>query len=242
MYIIAKNKDYYDGVAGTMGIDKTIVYERNTVEIEDGRKFPKPFTHGLHRRWNESNPFSDIGSYNTDSDVYDTHDAFVVGFCGKLYVGWRFARKNPLYTTKYTNSYPEFLVDYSFDFDFAKNHIKDTKWGGRNVVDDYNYIDAYDPIDIFRELNAPVFVHLHNLFFPERQYRYSPRFYVNPVLKEFEFYKRFDAFTAFQEISMFIGGVLGSGEKEIIEVADEHKIAQHGFDKWSFRREPSKKR
>ena len=31
MYIIAKNKDYYDGVAGTMGIDKTIVYERNTV-------------------------------------------------------------------------------------------------------------------------------------------------------------------------------------------------------------------
>ena len=57
-----------------------------------------------------------------------------------------------------------------------------------------------------------------------------------------EFYKVIDAFTAFQEISMFIGGVLGIGEKEIVEIEDKYKIGQHGFDKWSFRKEPSKKK
>ena len=34
MYIISKKKDYYDGVAGTTGIDKTIVYDRQIVELE----------------------------------------------------------------------------------------------------------------------------------------------------------------------------------------------------------------
>jgi hypothetical protein len=35
---------------------------------------------------------------------------------------------------------------------------------------------------------------------------------------------------------MFLGGVLGSELKDIVEVADKYKITQHGFDKWSFRR------
>jgi hypothetical protein len=30
-----KNKDYYDGVAATTGIDKTIVYNRKTEEIAE---------------------------------------------------------------------------------------------------------------------------------------------------------------------------------------------------------------
>ena len=64
---------------------------------------------------------------------------------------------------------------------------------------------------------------------------------LNPHYNDYEFYKVFDSFTAFQEIQMFMGGVLGSGEKEIVEVADKYKIGQHGFDKWSFRREPDKK-
>ena len=51
-----------------------------------------------------------------------------------------------------------------------------------------------------------------------------------------------DTFTAFQEIQMYISGVLGTGEKEIIEVEDKYKIPQHGFNKWSFRREPTKKK
>jgi hypothetical protein len=41
---------------------------------------------------------------------------------------------------------------------------------------------------------------------------------------------------------MFMGGVLGAGEKEITEVADKYKITQHGFNKFSFRKDKEVKK
>jgi len=62
----------------------------------------------------------------------------------------------------------------------------------------------------------------------------------NVNLRELGFPKVMDPYTAFQEISMFIGGVLGNHEKEVTELTEKDRIQQHGFDKWSFRkmREP----
>ena len=68
----------------------------------------------------------------------------------------------------------------------------------------------------------------------------NSKFFVNQNLNEYQFYKVFDAFRAFQEIQMFIGNVL-TGEKKIIDIDDKYKITQHGFDKWSFRKESTKK-
>jgi hypothetical protein len=46
---------------------------------------------------------------------------------------------------------------------------------------------------------------------------------------------------AFQEIQMFISGVLGIDENPTVEVSDKDKIISRGFDyKWSFRKEPKK--
>ena len=91
---------------------------------------------------------------------------------------------------------------------------------------------------MFRNAKAPIFVYdSENI-----KARNGSAFLINPILKEFEFYKVVDAFTAFTELQMFIGGVLGVGEKEIVEIEDKYKIGQHGFDKWSFRREPTKKK
>ena len=53
MYIIAKNKDYYDGVVGSVGMDKTIVYERVIDEITDNAKIPKQFKHGRYNKSKE---------------------------------------------------------------------------------------------------------------------------------------------------------------------------------------------
>ena len=91
----------------------------------------------------------------------------------------------------------------------------------------------YDPINLFRESKTPIFVY--------DTYRRDDAFIINPILKDYEFYKVVDAFTAFTELQMFISGVLGVGEKEIVEIEDKYKIGQHGFDKWSFRKEPQKK-
>src|SRR5208283_3990318 len=110
-----------------------------------------------------------------------------------------------------------------------------------NLEDNIRYIQEYNALQIFRDLNAPAFIYdsdydrkiINNYSYNHR----NPKFFVNPLLKDYEFYKVFDTYQAFQEIQMFIGGVLGNKEKEIIEVADKYKIAKHGFDKFSFRKD-----
>jgi hypothetical protein len=241
MYIIAKKKDYYDGVAGTTGIDKTIVYDRQIVEIENG-KLPKLLRE--YSPWNNKNPspFIKLGNTSVKKElrvVYLHVSPFIIGFCGKLYVGWK------LYSEIKTNSYPfkDMLTTITYDNENMKTIVDPHHWGS-NFEDDLNYVLSYNPISLFRGFNAPVFIYDHDYGRTsiDKYWRNHPKFFINPLLKEYQFYKVFDAVQAFQEIQMFMGGVLGAGEKEIVEVEDKYKITQHGFNKWSFRKEPQKKK
>ena len=94
MYIISKYKDYYDGVAGTMGIDKTIVYDRQIIDVEekDMPEFLKPKRYYSYFRERENNPFYQLGNSRIKRKYWKKypHDSyFIIGFCGKLYVGWK---------------------------------------------------------------------------------------------------------------------------------------------------------
>ena len=235
MYIISKFKDYYDGVVGTMGIDKTLVYERKTIEIKDNKKMLKEFR-GF-RNWNNihKNHFLNIGYADTKSKKYENNNFFIVGFCGKLYLGWKFEYKVKEWNNR--KIIEVIKTDIIYGYENAKKYLKTNFWRS-NLNDDVEYVMKYDPINMFRELGAPIFIYDSD----NRSPRKSDIMIINPILKEWEFYKVMDSFAAFQEISMFIGGVLGIDEKEIIEIEDKYRIAKHGFDKWSFRREPSKKK
>ena len=105
--------------------------------------------------------------------------------------------------------------------------------------------DNYE--DLFTENHSPIFVatsttvtkydylsHEHGK--PEKS-----KMVWNASLKEFEFFKVFEPYSAFQEITMFLGS-LASPEKEIPEMTDDVKIGQKGFNEWSFRKPPSKKK
>lgn len=240
MYIISKKKDYYDGVVGTVGIDKTIVYEREFIEIEDYKEFPSEFRRNQPwRKWNDQNHFLNLNKYSINKESkYQKFDSFIIGFCGKLYLGWKFHWE----TEEDRKWYGRFQTDVIYGYDDAKEHLNNDHWGS-NLTDDVNYVLNYNPMDLFREYKTPIFVYdsHYNRMDIDDGYRDKSRFIINPLLKEYEFYKIFDPFTTFQEIQMFVSGVLGTGEKEIIEVDDKYKIAQHGFNKWSFRKEPSKK-
>jgi len=233
MYIISKHKDYYDGVVGSVGMDKTLVYERNTEEITDTKLMPKEFRPKSTWGWrghDRHNPFLNIGYLDIDhkkTKKYEERTFFIVGFCGKLYLGWKL-----YYKEKELNRYGLLedvgKADIVYGYENVKEFLRNAYWGS-NINDDVEYVMNYNPIHIFRELHTPVFIH---------ETRRDNALIVNPCLKEWEFYKVVNTFQAFQEISMFMGGVLGSGEKEIIVVEDKYKIAQHGFDKWSFRKMP----
>jgi hypothetical protein len=245
MYIITKQKDYYDGVVGTMGVDKTIIYERQTIEVENP---DRPQIFRRHSWWDRKpdSMFVQLDNFTTIKPEFKSrygHSGFfILGFCGKLYIGWK------LYTEvkRRGNPIPTLLTEYTYDFYRVKEIVKTENRHGY-MEDVVNYIRGYDAMQLFRDLNAPVFVYDDDY---ERNsiiqwgnintsaYR---RFAINPLLKDYQFYKVFDAFQAFQEVQMFMGGVLGRGEKEILEVADKYKITQHGFDyKWSFRKMPEK--
>jgi len=242
MYIISKRKDYYDGAVG-LGIDKSIVYERKIEIEEDSEKFIQPFTSTKGWDRKKRNGFRKIVNTpaTVDKSVFSSSSAFIVGFCGKLYIGWKFYHEvNNTSFNKYTGSMygldSNLKTFITYDLDFIKKELVEHSWSGK-LINDIDYILNYKPIDIFRKLNTPIFIHdtdygrttIH-------RYRNNEVFITNPTLKEFEFYKVMDSYTAFQEIQMFMGGVLGSGEKEIVEVEDKYKITQHGFDNNSFRR------
>ena len=244
MYIISKKKDYYDGVAGTTGIDKTIVYNRQIIEIDE-KDYPTIFRR--YNAWTNKNPspFNKLGSVDIKRElriagVYEHAAIFIIGFCGKLYVGCKLyseGKKELPYGGK------ELITTITYDMENLKKLIEDYGWSGK-FEDNLNYVLTYDPIEFFRESNAPIFVYDNDYGRVDipRNWSNKPKFFINPLLKEYQFYKIFNAVQAFQEIQMFISGVLGNKEKDIIQVADKYKIAGHGFDKWSFRKEPEEKK
>ncbi|MFW6219952.1 MAG: hypothetical protein ACOC33_03855 [bacterium] len=232
MLIVKKTNDYYDGVAGSMGVDKTIVFERHMFIIEEkDKRFPEEFEKGS---WDELNPFHDINYLDFDFDENKILlTPFIIFFCGKSYIGWRQYIKKDSYS---------FDTNYVYDSNYIKKHNVYKGW--RMSIDEiYKKIENYNPIDIHREFNSPILLlDLDHERVSFKKYRQYHKLIVNPTLKDYEFYKIFDSFLAFQEIQMYISGVLGNNEKDIIEVDDKHKIDQHGFDNWSFRKEPGSKK
>jgi len=238
MYIISKRKDYYDGVVGTMGIDKTIVYDRETTMFDDDVEFPKEFRYNRPYDHRYKNRFINLShhSINTKQQQYTAYSAFIVGFCGKLYIGWK------LYREEYQSIVTNVVTEITYDYELIKKLVNQKSWVG-NLDDDFEYIKTYNSIHIFRDLKSPIFIYdadYKRTIIGKYTYRQKPVFIVNPNLSDYEFYTVMDSFTAFQEVQMFMGGVLGSGEKEIAEVEDKYKISQHGFDKYSFRKDPEK--
>ncbi len=235
MYIISKKKkDYYDGVVHTMGIDKTIVYNRETKVLEDEKEFPKEFQSGRTGfSMKKPNNFLNLHTPSIKNSKYIYHAPFIVGFCGKLYIGWKFY----LITGETEYGGHKYEIHITYDLNYVKLHVKKDGWNVR-LDDVVNYIKTYSPMDMFRSLKVPIFIYDYDIKDNYENHRNaSPAFIINPNLGDYDFYTVMDSFTTFQEIQMFLGGVLGRGEKEIIEVADKYKIAQHGFDKYSFRKD-----
>jgi hypothetical protein len=84
------------------------------------------------------------------------------------------------------------------------------------------------------ELDSPIIVIDYDLLYT---YVKKISVYKNTKLRDIEFYKVVNTFRAFQDLSMFIGGVMGGKSPVMVEVSDKDRIAKHGFDKFSFRKE-----
>jgi hypothetical protein len=112
------------------------------------------------------------------------------------------------------------------------NRAKEYK---RQLENIYKSVHGKSSFDIFQTHKIPYF---YAKFSPYRLQGINTQFVVtilNPILENYKFVKLFDPFTAFQEISMFISGVLGTNENETVEVDEKYRMAACGIDKTSFR-------
>lgn len=60
---------------------------------------------------------------------------------------------------------------------------------------------------------------------------------LNPSLKDLEFFRVYDAYTCYQQLEQWVDNHLVHAQRPQVTLSDEMKIAKHGFDKYSFRKE-----
>lgn len=226
-------RDYYDRVMAA-GIDTTLHYGRTPKDV-----WLSSLSSQIAPRLN-----SILGG-----------SRFLIGFCGQIYTGVKLTRplvKNGvkqytsagtvieenlfLYYPHYSKKELEILLKPDDDsyrrFRFSNQYSKE------NQAVKF-LMDVIKNDDIFAELNAPIFVTtlaegssrmIQTGFEHIRDHKIT----VNGLLKDFEFYRVVDPFSAYQNIAHYLGNVLVD-KKKFPDIADKYKIEQHGFDKTSFR-------
>jgi hypothetical protein len=179
-------------------------------------------------------------------------DSFIIGFCGKLYPGLRI----PTYCT---DDYKE-VICYSpeeaakwveanlkarditeYRAPVPKRHSwKHKAAATRGAIEEFfakvlaeqNKHEA-----VFEKYEAPILM-FHN---EGSRLVKNASVEVNPCLTLVEFYRILDPYTAYQELAMYLGKQ-AQPEKQIPDVPDKVMVGAKGFDKWSFRKPPSKRR
>jgi hypothetical protein len=232
MRIISKKRDYYDSVMAH-GQDQTVVFVRNAEEL-DLKNIPKEVNGKL---WS----YDFIGTHS-NSEVSIQFSPNTIVFCGKTY-----RSVTCICTTKTVPPKKEVKVFYNYDdiVEYAKTYgieVKHKTW----------YWNPTDPASFFNPTGTKV---LEEFCIKNRysiltyadmkqmeEYGYSAehKLIANGYLDKMQFFRVMDSFAAYQELDMFISGVLPQSSAMPIQIADKDRITQRGFDKYSFRKTPSK--
>lgn len=259
MNIISEFQDYYD-IGLSLGIDKSISYIRNQHESNGELLIPdlkansgwgKPsWRHHVFSR--VLRVPADFHSPHTGEDWAAPNgqalEAFFVGFCGKFYPMIRYRTKFGIdIETEYDYLYSESDVIGALDkspFNHSRHRFRygygfHAHHGKTELELSLMFIrrGPIERIDPFVKLNAPII--LLNL---TGKSTLEAAVTTNIQLKGIKFFRCMDSYAAFQEISMFISGVLGVGEPEILEISDTDKRDSKGFNNSSFKKRPGKKR
>jgi hypothetical protein len=265
--IISRFKDYYDG-ALALGQDTSLTYVRATQvytrekppEIEAPKeltsKYPQAEARWIHaatamcyrgelptltRRPTDDPDVEDyfrrLGYYDRDKDV----QTGVIFFCGKQYP---FYAAPKAVKKEYSAWRTDYEVQRVFSWDKEFDSLVEQREGinrnrqlgpFRDVLQDISGQENVGANLLFR---VPVVAEL-NYVLPDTAHAIV----VNPDLSKLGFQRVIDPYAAFQEISMFLGGVLGQNIDPPSPMTDKEKVKSHGFDpQYGFRTPPGKKK
>ena len=247
MKILSKHHDYYDSVL-KHGQDFSLIYKREKIEIPDKNWF---FTFENFTSAKNHNPKPRIfyTYYSTWSRGNIEYSCFLVGFCGKIYPGVSYKFTPPGQTWEKTiHGFTYDILEINYLMQQAKlERRKDIKKGRRSNSgwqDDFEKIETFFNQDfsilerIFFDYKVPTFV----IKCPSDYYGREGTFYLNEELKEYNFQSIVPHMQAFQQIEQYLSGVIGAEGPILYELTDKEKITKAGFDKWSFRTMPTKRK
>lgn len=245
MRIISKFHDYYDTVQGVM-YDSNIIFHR---------KNEKPVVEKSIREAFDSQLKGNNWGYYSASQ-YIKYKFRYIGFCGKIYpvvvvsmnslisdidiieklkdLGLTYNKHDYPYPDNYVyEPKDEFLQKISSRNNWSFDKNKDKNIGRRVQEKIKNEIRVLESLNLFEKYKTPIFIldHIRDGYTIEH----------NPILKDYGFQHMIDPYTAFQELVMWINN-LAVNEYPPQITDDVVMRDKKGFDKWSFKNKPTKKR
>jgi hypothetical protein len=229
MRIISKFRDYYDSALG-YGIDHTLVYLRKEKELELDKLKYKDYPNISNHRWE------------------DSYGLTIIGFCGKIIPiikAVKVIKAKSIYELDKTEDiffYGDNALEELFKYQQKDDYVQPAQrkwqtnhsdWGMDGERKQFAKIQSLGLEELFIEHNVPIFKIEYG------EYNGIKKLTLNPCLKDYKFFKLFDSYQAFQEISMFLGGVLPRKEPDTVEVSEACKVHSKGFDSWTFRKKGS---
>lgn len=259
MRIISKFKDYYDSGMG-LGVDETVMFLR-IKKVLCGESFndPRPVPE-MYKPVSEA-PFR-LEGYLSENGTMLNFYPFLVYFCGEAYRGLT------IKVTKLHDSFNMFDKVIAMKSFYAYEDFKEFLHTNKNnMIDPRENRYSRNPTELdyfkrkdFNKLLPSYFNNFGEYKIPssfveaciqnrlciaslswEGDRLHSRDVFIteNPCLSDFQFFKVFPPHVAYQNLDMYISGVLGAPNAEPLPISDKDRAQQHGFDKRSFRKDPS---
>lgn len=223
MRIIGNNKDYYDGVMA-YGQDTDTVFVRKPWRL-DSESCPLVFPKVAEELVN----LIQRGTNGTYSEI-KFPNAFVVYIAGKKYSGVSYQSDDLNYTFHWR---PDSLLDAIYKNMTVPERSRPYVIRKLKNLSAEMFANRINSEEVEWLIDNEVAIAVGKLRTGDARWRFNC-----DRLKDLQFAKVLDPYTIYQELSMWVGGVLPKQGNDTVEIADKDKIAKRGFDKWSFRKMP----
>lgn len=252
---IIGGKDYYDS-ASAYGVDPGIVFVRDGFKLTESvmdkiGNYSGPTVRLVHaddanskipQYKQRSISTENYGRSGTINNVYYSMTGIAVHFCGKVYFGLEINEGSSIPVTHYFwsfNKLKKWAAERGLDAR-AQVHF----WNRKNDnTDPFRVIELSESqIQAMIENNIAIAIRKSpgdRKGWRDTGWGESDSGWVANCdgLKEIGFQSALDPYTAFQELSMWVGGTLVTNGPNTVTITDNNiKIAKHGFDKFSFRK------
>lgn len=229
MKIISKLFDYYDKV-GAYGVDD--IYYKRVRERFEFKASERGWTSNQLRDYHM---WYDTDEYEWGHNTIQGYHLFLIGFCGDFYpcINVRYRKDSTPDKIFYD---PEKFYNEVTTYGYPRGQFGDNqKLKFKQSVNEFFDARQYQKYaNAFVDYNCPIFsIRLTDTGKTE--------LFTNIILKDFNFQKAVDPYSAYQRISSYISGVLGTKEHELVQISDLSMRDKKGFDKWSFKKQKTKR-